>query len=358
MRIFKFFFIVFFFTGITWCQNESEPVKIKIRKIAFKAGNQYSVNIPDLEFHVLLQKSFDVITSTVSADYDYIRKDMGFGMSHAMNKYVVNPGLSVDDNLYFRKVFTDSTGIWSRKQSMTPFLYHDINDNARLVMNFKFEREWSPKRREGADIVTFNDYSLKISYLFDDGNYDDESNLNARLFMISVERSYKILDGQYNYLLLETLLHISQELNSYIRYRCNLSYQGNMTPQTSPIFFIGGHSSLIGYEKDEFWGREVFYAQNLLEFKPFPLFTYSIGNTEFRRLSFITQIDFGRVRGASHLPDLKIQESDLKIGLGGGFGFNTDIPIIGSTDIYLILASPADDIGDLKFYAGFGGWLQ
>ncbi len=31
-------------------QDEGGPVKIRVRRILFKAGNQYSVNIPDLEF--------------------------------------------------------------------------------------------------------------------------------------------------------------------------------------------------------------------------------------------------------------------------------------------------------------------
>ena len=125
-------------------QDETGPVKIKVKRIVFKAGNQYSVNIPNLAFHVLLQKSFDTIRSSVSADYDYRRKDMGFGMSHSLIKFVVNPGITVEDNLYFREVFNDSTGIWSRKQSISPFLIHEFNEKTTLGMNFVFEREWFP----------------------------------------------------------------------------------------------------------------------------------------------------------------------------------------------------------------------
>lgn len=104
-------------------QEGTGPVNIRIHRIVFKAGNQYSVNIPDMEFHILLKKQFDFITSSITTDYDFSQKDMGFGMSHAFSKFLVNPGVSVDDNLFFREVFSDSTGIWSRRQSISPFLF-------------------------------------------------------------------------------------------------------------------------------------------------------------------------------------------------------------------------------------------
>ena len=97
-------------TGAAWAQTDSDPVKIRVRRIVFKAGNEYSFSIPDLEFHMLIQKQHDIFNSSLTADYDFSRKDMGFGMSHALNTFLVNPGISVDDNLYFREVFSDSTG--------------------------------------------------------------------------------------------------------------------------------------------------------------------------------------------------------------------------------------------------------
>ncbi|MFC1511946.1 hypothetical protein ACFL5H_01975 [Candidatus Latescibacterota bacterium] len=335
-------------------QDETGPVKIRVRRIAFRAGNEYSLNIPELEFHVLLQRQFDAINSSITANYDYGRKDMGFGMSHALNIFLVNPGISVDDNLYFREVFSDSTGIWSRKQSISPFLIHEFNEKTALGMNFVFEREWAPKRREGADIVHFYDYVLKLVYIYNDIN---NAVVNKTVTM-SAERSFRVLRGQYNYFLLSIDIQYERILNEYITYRNNMGFTGNLTPQRSPLFFIGGPNTLLGFEKDKFWGRRVFFSQNLFEWRPLPDFSFAVKNIPFRQLSFLTQIDIGQVRGAKHIVDLKLQNEDIKIGLGLGFGFNTDIPYMPDTPLYFIISSPSDDMLDLKLYAGFGGWLR
>jgi len=148
--------------GKAVAQEGDGPVKIKVKRVVFKAGNQYSVDIPNFEFHVLLQKSFNRILSSVNADYDYSRKDMGFGMSHSLQNFSLNPGISVGDNLYFREIFNDSTGVWYRKQLVAPHLFHELNKNSMMMMEFKFEKEWSPKRRMGTDIVSYYDYSIKV----------------------------------------------------------------------------------------------------------------------------------------------------------------------------------------------------
>ena len=289
------------------------------------------------------------------ADYDYKRKDMGFGMSHSLHKFAVNPGISVGDNLFFREIFNDTTGVWYRKQSITPFLFHELNDNSLILMEFNIEKEWSPRRRMGTDIISYYDYGLKIQYIYQNNESDKWKN---SLFTLSIERSYKILKGQYNYLLLETFLTHAGKLNAYISYKGNISFRGNLTPQDSPLYFMGGNSSLIGYDNDEFWGRRVFYSQNRFEIKLFPEFNFSISKAVFRDLSLIYQIDFGQVRGSSIYRDLVPQKRDIKIGNGLGIGINTDIPYMPDTDLHFIIASPANDVSDIKFYAGFGSWLN
>jgi hypothetical protein len=341
--------------GILQAQEGTGPVNIRIHRIVFKAGNQYSVNIPDLEFHILLKKQFDLITSSITTDYDFSQKDMGFGMSHVFSKFLVNPGISVDDNLYFREVFSDSTGIWSRRQSISPFLVHEYNNNTTLGMNFIFSREWSPKRREGADIVYNNDYALKLIYYY---QTDKKNEWDDTIVSLSAERSFRIFEGQYNYLLLEGRLQFARIINRYIRYKNNTGFSGNVTPQHSPLFFIGGPSTLVGYEKAEFWGRRIVFMQNLFEIDPSPTYTLTVFGKNFRRFSILTQMDIGHVEGAAHIPDLKIQKDDIKIGVGTGFGFVTDIPYMPDTLLHFIVASPLENPSNLKFYAGFGGWLQ
>ena len=336
-------------------QEGNSPVKIKVKRVVFKAGNQYSVDIPNFEFHVLLQKSFNRIRSSVTADYDYSRKDMGFGMSHSLQKFSLNPGISVGDNLYFREIFNDTTGVWYRNQSVTPHLFHELDKNSVIMMEFKFEKEWSPKRRMGTDIISYYDYSVKFHYLYKN---DDKDKLKDRFFSLSLERSYKIFKGQYNYLLLEMLLKFSSELNANISYKGSIGFQGNLTPQNSPLYFIGGKSTLIGYDNDEFWGRSVFCSQNRFAFRPFPEFKFSIRDTQFRHLSLLYQIDIGQVRGASNYRDLRPQTRDLKIGNGFGISVKTDLPYIPDTDLHFIIASPVDDFSGIKIYAGFGSWLN
>ncbi|MCE5248787.1 hypothetical protein LLG96_01065 [bacterium] len=357
MRI-KSIVIGLFFLGLMCCtafaQNTTGPVKIKINRIVFNKGSSYALYIPSFEFHALFQQDFNVLRSAISADYDYRRQDMGFGMSHAFYKYVVVPGITIEDNLYFREVFTDSTGIWNRAQSVIPFLTHSLDKNSTVGMEFKFQREWSPNRRMGTQIIHANDRSLKVYYLFrktGKTKYDD------MLGYLSFERSYTLLNGDFNYLLLEFLARRSVEINKFIRYKNILSFRGNLTPQKSPLYFLGGHSNLIGYENDEFWGRKSLYSQNLIEVKPFPDFQFAVHKAKFRRISLLCQFDFGQVRGAPTFKDLRKQSTDVKKGIGFGFGINTDLPYMPDTDLHLLIARPGDD-ANLKFYAGFGGWID
>jgi hypothetical protein len=268
--------------------------------------------------------------------------------------YTVKPGISISDNLYFREVFTDSPGIWNRAQSITPFLLHELSDRTAVGMEFKFQREWSPNRRMGTQIVRAQDRSLKVYYMY---QYDGHNQWNNLLYYLSFERSYKLFGGDYNYLLFEALVKYSEELNSYIRYKGIINFQGNVTTQTSPLFFLGGHANLIGYDNDEFWGRRAFSTQHLLEFKPFPSFEFSVFRATFRRLAILCQLDIGQVRGAPVFMDLRPQTSDIRTGFGFGLGFNTDLPYMSATDMHIMAARPYDR-SDYKFYAGFGGWLN
>ena len=356
MSVLRYLFVVLLIVitcDIALAQEDTELVMIKINRIVFVPGNKYTFSIPTFEFHMLFQKKFENFRSAVTADYDFRRKDMGFGMSHALYKYVINPGINIDDNLYFREVFSDSTGIWRRKQAITPFLYHELSENHAVGLAFKFEREWSPKRKMGAKIISNPDRSVKLYYLFQKRKANI---LEHTFYYFSFERSYKIFKGEFNFFLFETFLKHSREINKYIRYNGKYSFHGNLTRQKSPLFFLGGHSNLIGYNNDEFWGRRVFNFQNLLEIKPFPEFSFSIKDANFRRLSLIFQIDVGQVRGASRLKDLKAQNRDFKVGVGAGFGFNTDLPYMPATDVHFILACPSSDTSDIKFYVGFGEW--
>lgn len=343
--------------GTVRAQTDSGPVKIKMNRIIFNPGNRYAISLPSFEFHVLFQETTQNLRSAVTADYDYRRQDMGFGMSHALYRYVVNPGVTVEDNLYFRKVFNDSTGVWNRTQTITPFLVHQLSKKSVIGIEFQFERESSPMIREGSSIINYQDRSMKVYYLFQHQEKPNDQ-LNHRIYYISLARSYKILNGDFNYLLAEILSQFSTELNQYVRYKSILSFRGNLTPQDSPLFFLGGHSNLIGFEDNEFWGRQVFYTQNLFEMKPFPKYQFSISRANFRRLAVLFELDLGRVSGAPAVAKYKKQDNDIKTGIGLGVGFNTDLPYMPKTDVHLIIGSPSNDPGALKFNMGFGGWIN
>jgi hypothetical protein len=348
--------VIFSFSNCAvYAQEEISPLKIKINRIVFTPGNKYSVYVPTFEFHIIFQKDFNVVKSAITADYDYRRQDMGFGMSHALYKYVINPGITVEDNLFFRKVFSDSTGVWRRNQAIKPFFYHKLNAHSTIGIEFKFEREWSPNRRMGTKIISNLDRSITVYYLFQKTWKNIWEN---EFYYVSLERSYRILKGEFNYFLLDTFFKRSIEVNTYLNYKFILSLRGNLTSQNSPLFFIGGHSTLIGYENDEFWGRRVFYFQNLFEIKPFPAFNFSIRRTNFRRISYLTQIDVGQVRGFPKTEDLKKQNTNIKVGIGLGLGVTTDLPFMPNTTINLIVSSPSSDPRNLKYYAGFGGWID
>ncbi|MFC1528530.1 hypothetical protein ACFL5B_01330 [Candidatus Latescibacterota bacterium] len=347
-------FLGFFYNPV-YAQEETSPIMIKINRIVFSQANKYTFYIPSFEFHMLFQKDFNEFRSAVSADYDYRRQDMGFGMSHSLSKYIVNPGISVDDNLYFRNVFSDTTGIWRRKQAISPYFIHEISDNSTVGLEFKFEREWSPRRRMGTKIVSTNDRSIKLYYIYQTKR---ENIWNQKLSFISLERSYKISKGEFNYFIIEALVKYSKEFSEMIRYKSILSFRGNLTPQLSPLFFLGGYSNLIGFENDELWGRQAVNIQNIVEFKPFPDFRIEIKKLQLRRFSILYQIDFGQVKGYGKLEGMRTQNKDIKIGTGLGLGVNTDLPFMPATDVHFIIAAPSTNIRDIKYYAGFGGWIN
>lgn len=328
------------------------PVMIKINRIVFTPGNKYALYFPTFEFHALFQKEFNILRSSVAADYDYRRQDMGFGMRHAFIKYAINPGISVDDNLYFREVFSDSTGVWRRKQAVTPFVQHQFNDNSSIGLEFKIEREWSPNRRMGTKIVSAHDRSLKLYYLYQ-SQKEEKS-----LAYISLERSYKIFQGQYNYFLVELLTKYTHTLGEAVTYRGIANFRGNLTPQNSPLYFLGGRSNLIGYENDELWGRRAVYFQNLFEISPFPRVQLSVPYFSMRKIALLAQCDAGKVVGSLTIPGFKKQSSDFKVGVGTGIGFTTDLPYMPNTTIHMILAIPTDKVSNVKYYFGFGGWAE
>ena len=166
IRILALLVVALFPPRSVHAQQDTDPVMIKINRIALSPKSKYAIYVPTFEFHMLFKKEFNVLKSSVSANYDYRRQDMGFGMSHSIIKYIVNPGVSVEDNLYFREVFSDSTGIWRRKQSISPFLLYELDDRSSVGLELKVEREWSPKRRMGTKIVSNQDRSLKLFYLY------------------------------------------------------------------------------------------------------------------------------------------------------------------------------------------------
>ena len=340
--------------GDALAQEDASGVKIKINRFVFNRKNAYSLYVPTFEFHAFFQQEFNILRSAISADYDYRRQDMGFGMSHALYKYVVIPGISVEDNLYFREVFSDSTGIWNRSQSITPFLLHELTENATVGMELKFQREWSPKRNLGSQIINSQDRSLRVFYSIKSLGDDQWNNY---LYFVSFERAYKLFDGDFNYLNLELLFKHSKEINKYVRYKGSITFSGNITAQSSPLYFLGGRDTLTGYENDEFWGRRIFSSQNLIEIKPFPDLVATIKKAKFRRIALLVQFDFGQVRGAPDFLDLKPQDMDFKKSIGFGIGINTDLPYMPTTDIHILAARPLDKTG-FKFYAGFGGWLN
>ena len=339
----------------TYAQEESMPIHFNINRIVLKTQNQYTLYIPTFEFHMFLQREFTVLQSSVTADYDYRRQDMGFGMSHQLYKYVVNPGVHIQDNLFFREVFTDSTGVWRRKQSINPFLSHEINDHQTIVMEFKIEREWSPMRRMGTEIVSNRDRSIKLYYIY---NNNVENIWDRDILYLSLERSYKFFKGQYNYFLAEIMAKRSFELNIHTKLNSIIAYRGNITPEVSPLYFLGGYNNLIGFENDEFWGRQVFYLRNNIEYSPFPLYETSVFGSEFRRFSLLLRLDVGRVNGITRMLDLRTQNTKPKIGIGVGIGFNTDLPYMPATNIRLLIASPSTDYSNFKYYIGFGNLFE
>jgi hypothetical protein len=64
------------------------------------------------------------------------------------------------------------------------------------------------------------------------------------------------------------------------------------------------------------------------------------------------------VNGAPFIEHFKKQDNEFKTGLGLGLGFNTDLPYMPKTDIHFMMASPSHDPSTMKYYAGFGGWIN
>ena len=354
--LFLLFIILFIFPLSSRAQQSSGPINIKVDRVMIKAGTQYEIYLPTLEMHARIEKPFTYITSIFSADYDFTRKDMGFGLDHIIHALPLKPGFSVEDYIYFRSAFSDSTGVWRRVRGMHLSIRKDFSKRVVLEFEAKREEQKSPIRTGFARVESVDDRTvgLYLNYLRD----EKADSLNYSVGYISYEQGFRFLGGDYFYTIISLRALYRRYFSKSILYEGEVHFRANVTDEESPYFFLGGTKSLRGYDNDEFWGKRKYLIRNQLGVHVLPGFRPGNKNFNISDFMVLSLVDFGVVRGGATIIGKKPMKDKIKIGAGGGIGATLDTKWVKNMSAQVILASPVTSKSSTKVYIVLEGFFD
>ena len=354
--LFLLFISLFVVSFSSHAQQSSGPVNIKVDRLIVKAGTQYEVYLPSLEMHARIEKPFTYITSIFSANYDFNRKDLGFGLEHIIHALPLKPGFSVEDYIYFRSAFSDSTGVWRRVRGMRLSIRKDFSKRVVLEFEAKREAQKSPIRTGFARVESVDDRTvgLYLNYLRD----EKADSLNYSVGYISYEQGFRFLGGDYFYTIISLRVLHRRYISKRILYEGEVYFRANVTDEESPYFFLGGLKSLRGYDNDEFWGKRKYLIRNQLGVLILPGFRPGNKNFNIGDFMLISLVDFGIVRGGANILGEKSMTDKVKIGAGGGIGATFNTKWIKDMSAQVIVASPVTLKSSSKIYVVLKGFFD
>ena len=322
-------------------QEVQLPINIRVQTVTVRTGSSYRFYLPNGEFHGRLQKAFKYVTIYAETDYNFLTGDMGFGIGHVFPKVPLKPGIFFRDDLFFRPLDAE-TGEWNRKQGMAMRIEKKLGRYLSLRTSLKNERQKSPSKEHWTDMVSFLDRTIRIGLR---GSHRD-----AWYGHVALEKALERIGGDFRYTLLSIGLMGTYKTEWGFRHTFDARIEGNVTDAPSPRYYLGGRSTLIGYDNDEIWGNKRAFVRNDLELR---VFKGSVRGKRVTcsRLSVLGRLDVGNAGQAADMERLR----QYKVGVGLGVGMDVIFYEEGPMWISIMVGSRLVGEKEPKVYVGLGG---
>ncbi|MFH1008018.1 MAG: hypothetical protein V1800_11045 [Candidatus Latescibacterota bacterium] len=293
------------------------PINIRVQQVMVKTGSSFRFYLPNGEFHGRLLKAFNYVTLNADADYDVLTGDMGFGIGYAFPKLPLKPGIFFRDDLLFRPLDAE-TGAWNRKQGMAVKVEKKLWWRLFLRASFGNEQQKSPSKMRLMDMVSFLDRTVRIGLIGSEGEV-----WRAHL---AVEKGLDFLGGDFCYTLVSMGFIGTYGTERDFGHTLDVRIEGNVTDAPSPRYYLGGRSTLIGYDNDEIWGNKRALFRNDLRLR---VFKGKVGGRYLMcsGMDVLGRLDVGNAGGAEDLERLGRYKAGAAVGLSMDTILNAEVAI-------------------------------
>ncbi len=320
-------------------EQEKVPINIRVQRVFVEMGTRYQFYLPEGEFHGRFQKPFSYFSITAEMDYELIRGDIGFGVGYTLSTLPWKPGIFFRDQLIFRPL-EERTREWSRKKSLTISGLWEFAEGRRVQVSLRYERQRSPYREDLSRLLSYEDFVFGV------GLYLKGKRWGAQTTM---EKALMWFGGDFGYLLLETRFWREFSTGWGLKYRIEGGWAGNLTDKPSPRYYLGGWSSLVGYESDRFYGSKRVFLRNWFS-QTISRVEGRIGEVRISGWRGIVGWDIGNAGNVRAMADL----GQYKMGVGMGVGFNLAYGALRSVPVAFMLACPLKGEGALRAHFKLG----
>ena len=315
--------------------QEEVPINIRVQQVFVETGTRYQFYLPEGEFHGRLHKPFPHFSVTAEMDYELFRGDIGFGAGYILSSPSWKPGIFFRDQLLFRPLNED-TREWSRKKSFTVSAIRDIGGGGQVRVSLQYERQRSPYKENLIKVLSYRNYAFCL------GLYVDRQRWGMKA---TLEKALRWFGGDFSYLLLEARVWREFSTRWGLRYRVEGGWAGNILGGPSPRYYLGGWSSVVGYEDDEFFGPKRLFLRSWLSQVIFRRGGH-VGWVKFSGWRGIVGLDLGSVGPMTDI-------GGYKFGTGVGIGF--DIGYKARTvPVAFIMAYPLKRRGTFRVHLKLG----
>lgn len=317
--------------------QEEVPINIRVQQVFVETGTRYQFYLPEGEFHGRIYKPFPHFSITAEMDYELLRGDIGFGAGYVLSSPSWKPGISFRDQLLFRPLNED-TREWSRKKSFTLSITKEAPWGGQVRLGLQYERQRSPYKENLIKVLSYKNYAFCIGFSMDRRKWGMKATL---------EKALRWFGGDFGYLLLETRAWREFSTARGLRCRVEGGWAGNILGGPSPRYYLGGWSSVVGYEDDKFFGpKRVFLrswlSRNLLDRE------LCLGWAKISDFRCIFGLDLGSVGPMAEVEGYKLGSG---VGLGFDVGYGKEK---GSVPVALIAAYPLKKSGTFRAHLKLG----
>ena len=327
--------LVLLLCALGYAQDEV-PINIRVQQVFVETGTRYQFYLPDGEFHGRLQRPFPHFSVTAEMDYELFRGDIGFGAGYIFTLPSWRPGIFFRDQLLFRPL-DERTREWSRKKSLTVSAIRELGEGRQVRVSVRYERQRSPYKENLIRVLSYKNYALCI------GMYLEGDGWGART---SLEKALRWFGGGFGYLLLEVRMWREISVGN-LSYKLEGGWAGNILGGPSPRYYLGGWTSVVGYEDDEFFGPKRVFLRNWLS-QTLSHRGIEVGLVRLSDWKGIIGLDAGSVGPMTEV-------RGYKFGMGLGVGFDVGYRDRDRTvPVAFIMALPLEGRGAFRAHLKLG----